>query len=151
VTDMHDLITKLETLDGPDREVDALIAVAADWRPEWLRSHPRYGLRAYGKEVQYTSLPRWSRGSPTYEPPTFTDSIDAALTLVPEGCGYKIVHGPGDVRSTATVLLPAKNGDGSITDPNSWARPIDALSKTPAIALCIASLKALAARENDRG
>ena len=93
---MTELITRLEALTGPDREVDLHMM--------------RYVENIGGdpaKALHYTA------------------SLDAAMTLVPEGCDKWAVSG----RNAATV--------GKDRQPIRWS-----YAATPAIALCIAALKA---------
>lgn len=92
------------------RELDVEIVKAMGWqelKPEWFNPP--------GLTIQHhiTELPR------------YTASIDAALTLVPEGKGFRVQrNGP---YSTATI----------------WRRgTVKAGAATPAIALCIAALSA---------
>ena len=64
---MTDLIARIESADGPSRELDEAIE------------------RAVGR---YTAFQHYTLGdddTPDYVPTRYTASIDAALTLVPEG------------------------------------------------------------------
>src|SRR5579872_4020269 len=63
---MNDLISRLSAATGPSRELDAEIALAN----EWLRGNAYDAW--YDPQGNITSLPR------------YTESIDAALTLVPK-------------------------------------------------------------------
>lgn len=107
---MNDLIERLEKATGPDREIDLAI-----YRAEF--PHPAVGLPKRNQD-EYDR----ARG------PRYTSSIDAALTLVPEGCKWEASSYP-------------KNGA-------AWVGPFKApvqqftVAATPAIALCIAALKA---------
>jgi hypothetical protein len=76
--------------------------------------------------------------TPSFRPPLpwrtdYTASLDAALTLVPEGCEW--------LRKTPQCMtvyrVPA--------DLKEWARHIDARAATLALALCAAVLRARAA------
>jgi hypothetical protein len=121
-TMLADLIARLEAATGPDRDLDLGILNALygnDWRwvddeREWVTTD-EYGVGAPGNPV-CSLLP-------------YTASLDAAMTLVPEG--------------TAVVI-----GWGQTPDTRPWARlakpwnGADATGATPAIALCIAALKA---------
>ena len=111
---MTSLITRLEALTGPSREVDAEIAKAAGW----------------SFDTEFLTL-KWT--SPNGEisraaPPQFTGSIDAALTLMP-------------ATLKNTVLLqtssPAKAGFGRDGKKFTYLE-----GATAPIALCIAALKA---------
>jgi hypothetical protein len=68
------------------------------------------------------------------KPPTYTASLDAAISMVPEGFGWNI-HAPS---SPDQYNLPAAR---------IWGRDrgtFQANAATPAIALCAAALRALA-------
>lgn len=105
------LIERLEALTAPDREVDAEIAKVMDTTV--VRHHRESGTNITTTNCHYTS------------------SLDAALTLVPEGWEWLREH-----LETMCVYLPKHN------DVNSWDIHITGAHKTPAIALCIAALKA---------
>jgi len=126
-TDTHSLITRLESLTEPSREVDALVHQAS--QPELA-------------DMSTGCAPGWLTGGEhkfLIKVPEYTASIDAALTLVPEGW---FVHECGQI---------------SPRDDSNWycilARPSAGISqsnhKSFPVALCIASLKAT--RENERG
>lgn len=103
-----DLIAKLESAEGPSRELDAEIGKILHPNPDDIGDLcSRYG--------------DW--------PGPFTSSLDAALTLVPEGYWWTA----GDCRREkhARVAPEAVDDDGH-----------EAFSATVAIALCIAALRA---------
>jgi|ERR1700761_4058 len=66
-----------------------------------------------------------------FDLPRYTASLDAALTLVPEGYDYIIEHTNGGL----TICARVGHND---PDKNSWG-------ETPALALCAAALRARAA------
>ena len=108
---MKELIERLEKATGPDRELDEAVERAIfDEGKEWRSAHLPY----------------------------FTASLDAALTLVPEGYRWLVGNAwkdkHGSCPAMATVALAGDYG----TRPTSAA--------TPAIALCIAALKAREAK-----
>lgn len=113
----EELIAALEAATGPSRELDAEIARCCDAR-QWR-------------------LTDEGMGKVFFDPLEFTASIDAALTLVPETDGnrwYEI--GQAWTHATAHVR---------VYPPNPWegrTREAVADAPTPAIALCIAALKA---------
>lgn len=84
---MTDLLTRLEALDGPSREVDAEIAVLVRSMesasgtpvPEWADTDfPDWRARPDGKvEVVHSD----GRGGLNWSPLRYTESTDAALTL----------------------------------------------------------------------
>ena len=109
------LIERLEAATGPDRELDAAILVAVggkrrfdDW---WI------GYRFIGREAS-----------------AFTASIDAALTLVPEGWDY-VIASPGvdENHPDEWCINMARHPD----DESNFT-----FAPTPALAICIAALKA---------
>lgn len=121
-----DLISRIESADGPDRGGDAEIAAAVRYFPKnggfvW-KNDLEPNCPEVGRVTCVTSL---GTGGPHYESPRYTASIDAALTLVPEGWSYVIR--PGYVG-----LRHPRNPENDVT---SWAN--DA-----ALALAAAVLKA---------
>lgn len=121
-----DLIERLEAAGWPDRELDAEIA-------------PIMGLRIVdeGHQIGRVCYDANNHGVPL---PRYTASIDAALTLVPEGWTYEGRQGPSGFPHIWT-LSTIKSGDVRYTTVTGRAR-------STALALCIAALRA---READRG
>lgn len=115
-----DLIGRLKAATGPDPDLDAEI---------WMTLNPDW--RSFAR----TKVGGWfTKDGATRPASAYTDSIDAALTIVPMslywliGCG-KVT--PGEPLYGAQVL----RHDGSVVaEAESDA--------TPAIAICIAALKA---------
>lgn len=95
---MNDLITRLESADGPDRELDAMIQ---------HRITSGVGCGA------------------AQDAPRYTASIDAALTLVPDGWDWE--------------LYPR---EAALIHPDLPGADVFADAATPALALCIAALRA---------
>lgn len=129
---MQELIARLEAATGADRVLDGDI-----WRAVngW---NEKDGIR-----FEDAPLAIWYRRDPedsvAYEgPPDFTASIDAALTLVPAGCSWIL-----DSDAGTTVARCRRPEWGT------WAKRRQAranfVGATPAIALCIAALYAIAA------
>lgn len=107
------IIERLENATGPDRELDVEIGRLQD---------TLVMMHLEGKNIVTTN---WH----------YTSSIDAALTLVPEGWGY-LAGRMGDVNQ-ATLA------DGGCRVVSCFNDVLDDLEPaTPAIALCIAALKA---------
>lgn len=110
---MRDLIERLEKATGPDRELDLVIA-------------KRFNTYRLNTSYMGPDDPDWTEHFPEY-----TASIDAALTLVPDGFRHAFWH-------HHSVYL------GAEVFPDKGGGPMhkghDA--KTPAIALCIAAMKA---------
>jgi hypothetical protein len=119
---MRDLIARLESATGPDRGLDAAIreTVGLVWREDfyvWSQTGARY------------------RGQVN-----FTASLDAALTLVPEGWAvHSMMIWPGN--GTGLMLWGTHEFSGERwhgkDDPKVEARHMHA-----PIALCIAALRA---------
>lgn len=79
----NELIARIKAATGPDRGLDAEIAEAVSAVPE-----------GYGRAVVHgCTLPYWwhktDSHAPHFTPPAYTASIDAALTLVPDGWDYR--------------------------------------------------------------
>lgn len=113
-----DLARRVEGLTGPDREVDDAIIDALGWRND-------FGV----------PIPPGFVGLPAY-----TGSIDAALMLVPEGHAWAITNiEGGDYTSfnfdRPTAVVQRKAGD---------IMALHVSAATPALALCAASLRAIA-------
>src|SRR6476469_6834139 len=117
---MKDLTERLERATGPDRELDALIEQAA---------YPG-GSVFIGDLLRYRR-PYQARGFPRV--PFYTSSIDAALTLVPEDAEWSCVVGH-QVGEPVARIWHADQDEADMGAANTGA--------TPAIALCIAALKA---------
>lgn len=67
---MTDLLSRLSAATGPSRELDAEIALASGWHQIKTRWENPYG--------QFAELPR------------YTESIDAAITLIPEDLSWEL-------------------------------------------------------------
>ena len=122
-----DLIAELERATEGSRELDYAIARETGWRFTGEHEFKEHGV--FWRDAttdEWKQLPWW------------TTSLDAALTLIPEGwrawfswgCGF------GD----AGLMRP--------TDKTAWTRDSEIMSApTTALALCIAALKARQAME----
>lgn len=122
------LAERCETATGPDRELDGAIYIAV------LIPAERAGrIDQNGGFVGW-----WPKDGPyvgAREVPAYTASLDAALTLVPEGW-----HWSADSRRFGYVR--GRGPQDGAPDPEGWARG----TATPALALCAAALRALAAQ-----
>ena len=119
-----ELIEKLERADGPSRELDEAI-----YELMGGCNHKRTKYYAVQSDTGFTCL---DCGKDTYGAkyaPSYTASIDAAMTLVPEGWSY-------------TVAWLHRNGRATVAMFHAKLNEQRAESQTPAIALCIAALKA---------
>lgn len=117
---MEELIKRLEAATGPDRELD--IAIDRALFPEsYARPSDPTPVdlpEDFGKDAMSMMM---------HPAPAYTASIDAALTLVPEGARW-------DVQRDRTAAFASIDG---VTTGRC---------ATPAIALCIAALRARAER-----
>lgn len=140
--DLTDLISKLEAAEGPSRELDADI-------------HEAVGLCAHREQEYYcvedgndvdSGYTCKRCGKDMYgrsgDVKLYTASLDAALTLVPEGWGWTIER--DDLCASVSLWFDANGED----------REAGATHAHPAISLCIASLRArqaLAAPAREEG
>ena len=128
-----ELIEKLERADGPSRELDEAI-----YELMGGCNHKRTKYYAVQSDTGVTCL---DCGKDTYGAkyaPSYTASIDAAMTLVPEG--FRWALGCNGIDSGHPV------GTASVFSPEGAM--FKGSGATPAIALCIAALKA---KEADNG
>lgn len=125
---MQELIDRLESLTGPNFELERHIAVASG-----------KALRLSGDGAV-----EWAPGNTFGVAPAYTCSIDAALLLVPENHTWWVdseeVIGDGSVLPPSAAVM-AYGADFRICDNSKGA--------TPAIAICIAALKARMALKSD--
>lgn len=118
----NDLIARIESADGPSRELDAEIARSIGWGcvvrdPEAQNKYVCW--RKHYRSGEWIMLPR------------YTSSIDDALTLVPDG-HYMHVYTPyGEVSQGYAVV--SDRDDGPL---------FTSIAATPALALAAAALKA---------
>lgn len=126
---MDELISKLEALTEPCRECDGeLLCAGLGWEKRW---NDLWNTFTFHKGETWQGL-----GTV----PKFTASIDAAMTLADPGAGlylnrYWLLDGEAWSCSLVTGGIP--------NNPSQTFEMMDA--PTPAIALCIAALKARAA------
>jgi hypothetical protein len=142
MSDLAKLIKRLEKATDPDRWLDAAVVVALDIRPDWLKNArgelwvDDRGAVLFRDEC----FKRRGPGNPSLrekDVPEYTASLDAALTLVPDNTPWMLTR-----YSNATIW--AEVGE-------EWQHQ----GATPALALCIAALKARVAlacaeREDER-
>jgi hypothetical protein len=143
-TQSQDIIERLERASGPDREIDLTIhlAVCPDGDIAQLMQYRRGldGKEGMAWDIYYNGCIVFEKyndsGQCIYNGgvplPHYTDSIDAALTLVPANHDWS---------------LHADNGEaiaGCMPSSEDGCDIADCPGATPAIALCIAALKARA-------
>lgn len=115
---MRDLIERLESAAGPSIELDEEIRIAVG--AESINHYPGEGMVTTEE---------------CYGPPEYTSSVDAALTLVPEGhvVGLRS-YGDGAWRGSVRRLEDTSG---------NWF--LGGEVEIPALSICIAALKARAA------
>ena len=126
-----DLIAKLEAATGPSRELDYEIALAVGW-----------SRNPYGRG--------WlaANGDLCDAPPCLTASIDAALTLVPEGWHIECLSTPDKGTSVRNPSRKAACDMGpDLDNDEGWeiGRKVGNHAEA-ALAVCIAALKAREAK-----
>ena len=121
MSELIELAAKCEAAAGPDRALDSAI-----WYAVVERIEP-------GERRDRDMVGRW---------PAYSASIDAAMTLVPEGMLYALANahvddprGEHSVGKGSAIVGPPMMRDGEPTQ-----------AATAALALCAAALKARAAR-----
>jgi hypothetical protein len=128
MTDLATLIAKLEAAEAGSRELDAEIVMALRGKiPDAISTPNLYpNTLLYRNDEIAPGALEW------VNVPGYTASIDAALTLVPEGWVWKCQDKP----AVACVA------------DSKWAQKeiyqLKGISSTPALALCIAALRARA-------
>ena len=119
---MKELIAKLEKASEGSRELDCDIPESLGWPVR--RKPPSY-------KNPWCRAPEWKSIRTV---PHYTTNIDAALQLVPEGFQWEVRHIPTDEGSNYSAQA-------------NWQPTGRCYAATPALALCIAALKARMAEE----
>ena len=130
------LAERCEQAAGPDRELDVAIARALDWKPLYRDDYSKWWPPAAVEDSR--ARKRSILHHPTQPLPKFTASLDAAVTLVPEGWKWWIDSSP-----FGRCWLVA---DDQIIDKAQSEK-----CATPAVALCAAALRARAAMLHPAG
>jgi hypothetical protein len=123
-----ELIERLERASEGSAELDKAIAFAAGYRARYTVDGMTYFTPPAGDQ------------SVMRPPPPFTESIDGALSLVPEGCFWIIARGktrPDEPLFGARVMKDLLSREEVIGEAEHEA--------SAALALCIAALKARSA------
>jgi hypothetical protein len=118
------LLSRLEALTSPSREIDAEIALANAWK----RIPPPAGLVGTS---DWCSPKDYVYGGP----PFYTASIDTTLTLLPEGCDWAVCL-CGDSYAAVVDMDPTGYVGDLLHGPGA------SFAATPAIAVLIAIMKA---------
>jgi hypothetical protein len=123
------LAERVEAATGPERELDAEIGYIADW------SKPGHDRIRYLRDTARNSFADIGRFT---EVPDYTASLDAAMSLVPEGWTLAQLLRSDDRNHWSALMWGM--------DPWTDLRPNapSARAATPALALCAASLRSRA-------
>lgn len=114
---MTTLETKLREATGPSRELDGLI---------WAEVLPAIE----------PLIPHWSREQRESLFPPYTSSVDAALTLIPEGLTWGAQNNP----PAASIF--DKKGNAILLWENIEIAGKHVTAATPALAICLAAILA---------
>ncbi len=119
-----DLIARLEAATEGSEELDIAIW---DQIESWPAGHhPDWRIAPNGREIHATMFA-----------PGYTTSIDGALTLIPEGWAWFVEWiGTPFTEGAARLWIPSQRTRGLETEQ------FQTEAKTPALALCIAALRA---------
>lgn len=119
MTDLHHLLSKLEAAEGPAYALDLEIAALLSPESESIVSFQQRAAHI----------------------PAYTASLDAAVGLVPEGWSGGFEFGP----TQNGVQFDANLWNGKFAPETC---EVAAIAPTPALALCIAALKAREQQDN---
>lgn len=159
---MIELIELLKKATEPSRELDGRIWAEIhnrDVRVSWCEHWGRNGLLARSRRAPHdecvvgvfdaeSSKKLYTVGQ-SNPPPEFTKSIEAALTLVPDGWEWQASNRAPSPLAGRAYLNNRKliNIGGGLT-PNPEYKGAEQVAATPAIAMCLAALWARRANEN---
>lgn len=149
MSELIKLAERFEQASGPDRELDYRIGYALGWRFNGFEWPGRQSCdQEELSDQQFADLDMmaggWKRpdqdewpypGTNNNVVPRWSSSIDAAMTLVPEGQLF-ILYSDGSCE------IGPQPTDGSIMQPVAKAE-----AATPALALCSAALRARSVQE----
>jgi hypothetical protein len=145
--DYLDLADRVEAAKGPDRELDCLIwAAATEQQVVWtgadnhllIIGSAAIGWIDPGEHSRNFGCNRLATGPGSI--PAYTASIDAAVTVVPEGWTWSI---PGFVKPWWDCRI-VRLADGRVS------QPLPQPCETPPLAILAAALRAHASRVGDR-
>lgn len=130
------LIEKLEAATGPDRGLDwdIFCLVQPDRLPFYEENLAKIRAEAEDNGIWAIRADAVIQGQRDLVCSRYTSSIDAAMTLVPEGWRSNYFEGPSG-QPHQWKLATIKDGDQRYTE-------ISARAKSAPLAICIASLKA---------
>lgn len=127
MNDLLELAERCEKATGPDREIDGDIAAALSLQPEWAT------VRSSRQPELFSDTGPGLRAR-TWVAPKFTASLDAALSLAPEGWAWMHGCAPGEAFFASLAVM----------DDDLRAPEVDVTAATAPLALCAAALRARA-------
>lgn len=135
---LETLALRCESAKGPDRELDRDIADAIGLGPDDSWERPRdEPATATSRGIVRLDKGSWIKGGRIRDSARYTASLDAAMTLVPDGMEFTLHHWR-NASKEAPYLATAKVQLGSIMDPETKAD----FCRSPALALTAAALRA---------
>ncbi len=134
--EMEALIQRVEAAQGPDRELDAAIWCG-------LRGYISYGQSGgiWGYEMPGLGISSVDVAAI----PAYTASLDAAVSLVPEGHWWNVGRTCAD--NSPMRHFGTRSGHCFTAGCAPWGRDQHTTAATPALALCAAALRARLAME----
>jgi hypothetical protein len=138
------LAERCEQATGPDRELDALVYIATSF-PTWRL---QTDCEPFPDAVEVGRI----QGGDSFswrESPAFTASLDAAMTLVPEGAIWEVGHKfhyprPPQSPDRANYAFVNVGKPGAVKSFGGKS------VASPAVALCAAALRARASQEQQQ-
>lgn len=140
MTNLNTLASRVEDVSGPDRELDAEIGLCLGLKVERVTIGPDHR-----REEIVTTGRKAGDHAPTSRPISrYTASLDAALTLVPGGCSWRV----GVSSEPRKAIL---GGSAAEVMQGCFGKLLAQTGgATPALALCAASLRAISSMENTK-
>lgn len=140
------LAERCEQATGPDRELDCAIRMAV-YAPEGatMEQSPINGNWCIYSGTSFrTGKPAlWE--SHLGRNQAFTASLDAAMSLVPDGCLAMVKHLWDGPKRCGYAFVSQYTPDAEECDGKMWVADYTGCAETPALALCAASLRSRAA------
>lgn len=145
MNELLELAERVEKAEGPDRELDCLLYEMDELRSTGVRLNlvPKMRGTYYGEPTgRYFDVSGPEPLELPYNAPASTASIDAAMSLVPEGWEGALYWGIEAYPPEAQLETWQMR-----RDMGEAFEPIKGTAKTPALALCAAALRARASME----
>lgn len=155
-----DLIERLEAAEGPSRELSDAVLLACGWRSTEAEGEKDARLFCWsdpaGDIYDWWDDPHARSSGPMQHRPHPTESVDAALSWVPEGWGWSVgdVHPPSEDydeggRPWAEIWQRGFQTRRLHLEGMNWTQGRWLCNaETPSLALCIANARAMEAMES---